>query len=451
MSAKTGFKAGQDGPDNPALPYDAAVTRRLAILKTETNADLACASDTVIRILLGRCPRGLVITSVYPPPGRESVAASRTLHRPSLAAPYGFGRVRNVEKYVCGSIVTDPICGVSGNMGLPNDADAAAGQQLPRNAIFELAHATDLQNNRLDRASKSPFQTVMPVTVEKKFCSIFLAGLAKGRELWLARVRFFADPGVSEGSPWIFGDRTRFIIVRSEAPGMLPSRAASAIAGHEPGGRPLPGEQCTRPALASAREERNGWISGRAVRDRAVIGLARRGLRRRPARKPLGLPAPLPQFFATASVPCPYIPGRAERKLIVELAGRGAPGFYDALSRVGFRRSHRFAYRPACRACTACVPVRIAVERFAPTRSIRRVRNANAGLAGAVLAPRATVEQFRLFMAYQHSRHRDSEMAAMTYGDYRGMIEDTALRTAIAEFRDARRQARRGVAVRPAR
>ena len=92
----------------------------------------------------------------------------------------------------------------------------------------------------------------------------------------------------------------------------------------------------------------------------------------------LGLPSPLPQFFATASVPCPYIPGRAERKLIVELAGSGAPGFYDALSRAGFRRSHRFAYRPACRACAACVPVRIAVERFTPTRSIRRVRNANA-------------------------------------------------------------------------
>ena len=82
------------------------------------------------------------------------------------------------------------------------------------------------------------------------------------------------------------------------------------------------------------------------------------------------------------------------------------------------------------------MPVRIAVERFAPTRSIRRVRNAHAGLAEAVLAPRATVEQFRLFLAYQHSRHRDSEMAAMTYGDYRGMIEDTALRTAVIEFRD---------------
>ena len=55
----------------------------------------------------------------------------------------------------------------------------------------------------------------------------------------------------------------------------------------------------------------------------------------------------------------------------------------DGLSRAGFRRSHRFAYRPACRACNACVPVRIAVERFAHTRSTRRIRNANAALAAS--------------------------------------------------------------------
>jgi arginine-tRNA-protein transferase len=153
---------------------------------------------------------------------------------------------------------------------------------------------------------------------------------------------------------------------------------------------------------------------------------------------------PFENFFATASVPCPYVRGRTERKLIVELAGRSAPAFYDELSRAGFRRSHRLAYRPACRSCAACVPVRIAVERFAHTRSTRRVRNANAGAnagangaaTGRLLAPRATEEQFSLFVAYQRSRHRDSDMAAMSYADYRGMVEDSAVRTAIVEFRD---------------
>ena len=181
--------------------------------------------------------------------------------------------------------------------------------------------------------------------------------------------------------------------------------------------------------------------------------LARGDAANRPLDNPANSLGPFQQFFATASVACPYIPGRAERKLIVELAGRAAPAFYNELSRAGFRRSHRFAYRPACRACAACVPVRIAVERFTNTRSTRRVRNANAAanlgpnsvaaaagatgtLTGLLLAPRATPEQFQLFVAYQHSRHRDSDMAAMSYADYRGMVEDSAVDTAIVEYRD---------------
>ena len=147
-------------------------------------------------------------------------------------------------------------------------------------------------------------------------------------------------------------------------------------------------------------------------------------------------PAPLEQFFVTAAVPCPYLPGRAERKLIVELAGQAAPAAFDELSRVGFRRSHRFAYRPACRACSACVPVRIAVDRFTDTRSTRRVRNLNRDLAGRLVAPRASPEHYQLFLAYQQSRHRDSDMATMTYGEYRAMVEETAVRTAILELRD---------------
>ncbi|HWD56747.1 MAG TPA: arginyltransferase [Stellaceae bacterium] len=146
---------------------------------------------------------------------------------------------------------------------------------------------------------------------------------------------------------------------------------------------------------------------------------------------------PLRQFFTAGPVACPYVPGRAEKKLIVELIGPAAADFYDELSRAGFRRSQGFAYRPACTQCSACVPVRIAVNRFAHSRSTRRVRNANRALSGRLVAARATPEHYELFMLYQRSRHRDSDMAAMSYVDYRSMVEDTPLRTVVAEFRDA--------------
>jgi leucyl-tRNA---protein transferase len=142
-----------------------------------------------------------------------------------------------------------------------------------------------------------------------------------------------------------------------------------------------------------------------------------------------GVLAPPQHFFSTGTLPCPYVAGRAERKLVTELYGRNAQALYNDLSRAGFRRSHALAYRPACAGCAACVPVRIPVARLEETRSLRRIRNINRDLAARTLPPRADQEQFRLFQRYQRSRHARSDMAAMTYNDYRAMVEDSPLAT----------------------
>ncbi|MGA3306874.1 MAG: arginyltransferase [Stellaceae bacterium] len=145
---------------------------------------------------------------------------------------------------------------------------------------------------------------------------------------------------------------------------------------------------------------------------------------------------PPQHFFATGTLPCPYVAGRSERKLVTELFGSAASGLYNELSRAGFRRSHALAYRPACSGCSACVPVRIPVEDFAESRSQRRIRNVNRDLAASAENPRADHEQFRLFQRYQRSRHADSDMAAMTFGDYRAMIEDSPLLTRVLTLRE---------------
>jgi leucyl-tRNA---protein transferase len=141
-------------------------------------------------------------------------------------------------------------------------------------------------------------------------------------------------------------------------------------------------------------------------------------------------------FYRTAALPCPYLSGKVERKLVTELVGRGATAFYNDLSRAGFRRSHNLAYRPACAGCSACLPVRIAAAEFAPTRSLKRIRRINSDLKARVAPPAVTVEQYRLFLRYQRSRHTDSDMAAMSYGDYRAMVEDSPVSTRLVELRD---------------
>ena len=48
-----------------------------------------------------------------------------------------------------------------------------------------------------------------------------------------------------------------------------------------------------------------------------------------------------PQFFyTTAPLPCPYLAGRTERKVVTEITGPDADALHDRLSRAGFRRSH---------------------------------------------------------------------------------------------------------------
>lgn len=140
-------------------------------------------------------------------------------------------------------------------------------------------------------------------------------------------------------------------------------------------------------------------------------------------------------FFGTRTLPCPYIDGRVERKVVTDLSGPGAAQLYERLSRAGFRRSHGLAYRPACPSCTACVPVRIVAEEFVPNRSFRRVQAANADIEVKETAVLATVEQYRLFTRYQGSRHGGGDMASMSFNEYRSMIEESPVDSRVIEYR----------------
>jgi arginine-tRNA-protein transferase len=152
-------------------------------------------------------------------------------------------------------------------------------------------------------------------------------------------------------------------------------------------------------------------------------------------------PARRPQFFyTTAPLPCPYLPGRTERKIVTELSGAGAEALHDRLSRAGFRRSHNIAYAPVCPGCQACIPIRVRAADFEPDRTQRRIARANADLLVREMPARATAEQFALFQRYQQARHGEGDMAAMGFYDYRAMVEDTPITTAMVEFRDGRDQ-----------
>lgn len=141
-------------------------------------------------------------------------------------------------------------------------------------------------------------------------------------------------------------------------------------------------------------------------------------------------------FFATAPLPCPYLPNRVERRVVTELFGRDSSRLHDQLSIAGFRRSHGIVYAPACPGCDACKAVRISAKDFVRRRSHKRVWSVNRDLTAEERPAQATEEQFRLFVEYQNSRHADGDMAKMDFLDYQALVEDTPVDTSVIEFRD---------------
>jgi len=143
----------------------------------------------------------------------------------------------------------------------------------------------------------------------------------------------------------------------------------------------------------------------------------------------------LPQFFLTPGGPCPYLPGRTERKVFARLTGSLAQPLNEALTHSGFRRSQMIAYRPACEGCNACVSVRIVVGEFAVSRSQKRILKRNIDILRREVPAEATREQFALLRAYLDSRHSGGGMSDMGLFDYVAMVEETPVNTHIVEYR----------------
>ena len=125
-----------------------------------------------------------------------------------------------------------------------------------------------------------------------------------------------------------------------------------------------------------------------------------------------------PRFFVTSPAPCPYLPGKQERKVFTELTGQHATELNDALGKIGFRRSQGVAYRPSCIDCSACVSVRVVTDAFRPNASQRKLLKLHGDLEVTACRPWSTQEQFDLLRRYLDARHPSGGMVGMDEIDY---------------------------------
>lgn len=147
-------------------------------------------------------------------------------------------------------------------------------------------------------------------------------------------------------------------------------------------------------------------------------------------------PVRFPRFFVTSPAPCPYLPGKTERKVFTELRGAHADALNDALSRIGFRRSQTVAYRPSCIDCQACVSVRVVANEFRASSTQRRNLKRNSDLVVTACRPWSTAEQFELLQRYLGARHPGGGMASMDEVDFADMVEHTPVTSYVMEYRE---------------
>jgi len=141
-------------------------------------------------------------------------------------------------------------------------------------------------------------------------------------------------------------------------------------------------------------------------------------------------------FYLTIEHSCAYYADRICQNVVPDPNIDMDADVYDHLAIIGFRRSGDHVYRPHCPDCQDCVPCRIKVATFKPSRNQRRCLKNNSQVVCTQVEARFTDEYYDLYKKYLNQRHADGDMKDPSKDDFKNFLVCDWSQSHFLEFRE---------------
>jgi leucyl-tRNA---protein transferase len=130
--------------------------------------------------------------------------------------------------------------------------------------------------------------------------------------------------------------------------------------------------------------------------------------------------------------PCPYL---EERTWITYSFSSPTvkSSLYELLLEQGWRRSGQTYYQNHCPNCNLCIPIRVPVDRFTPSKSQRRIARINSDVQVEVETTGMDAEVFQLYSRYVQARHSPGTIP--TAEEYMGFLGSAPGDTLMMKYR----------------